>query len=135
MIAVTSVACLDAAPLALESVPHFNGIRSKINDTRLYRYLDRILLYKTKLERHLKGRCGELFGAEFEVLLYDLTSTYVEGAAEKNPMMPRVCASLELHDGRITETASNTHKRADFVTFLKTQCRLCDPPENPPDPR
>src|SRR6516162_9493390 len=61
----------------------------KINDTRLYRCLDRILPYKTKLEQHLKQRYGELFGAEFDVLLYDLTSTYVEGAAEKNPMMRR----------------------------------------------
>jgi transposase len=61
----------------------------KINDTRLYRCLDRILPHKTKLERHLKDRYGELFGAEFDVLLYDLTSTYVEGAAEKNPMMRR----------------------------------------------
>jgi transposase len=61
----------------------------KINDTRLYRCLDRILPHKAKLERHLKDRYGELFGAEFDVLLYDLTSTYVEGAAEKNPMMCR----------------------------------------------
>jgi transposase len=61
----------------------------KINDTRLYRCLDRILPHKTKLERHLKQRYGELFGAEFDVLLYDLTSTYVEGAAEQNPMMRR----------------------------------------------
>src|SRR6201998_1664653 len=62
---------------------------SKTNDTRLYRCLDRILPHKTKLERHLKDRYGELFGAEFDMLLYDLTSTYVEGAAEKNPMMRR----------------------------------------------
>ena len=61
----------------------------KINDTRLYRCLDQILPHKTKLERHLKQRYGELFGAEFDLLLYDLTSTYVEGAAEKNPMMRR----------------------------------------------
>src|SRR6202049_2773825 len=61
----------------------------KINDTRLYRCLDRMLPHKTKLEQHLKQRYGELFGAEFDVLLYDLTSTYVEGAAEKNPMMGR----------------------------------------------
>lgn len=61
----------------------------KINDTRLYRCLDRLLPHKTKLEQHLKQRYGELFGAEFDVLLYDLTSTYVEGAAEKNPMMRR----------------------------------------------
>src|SRR6202140_4632725 len=61
----------------------------KINDTRLYRCLDRILPQKTKLEQHLKQRYGELLGAEFDVLLYDLTSTYVDGAAEKNPMLRR----------------------------------------------
>ncbi len=61
----------------------------KINDSRLYRCLDRLLPHKTKLERHLKERYGELFGAEFDVLLYDLTSTYVEGQAEKNPMLQR----------------------------------------------
>jgi hypothetical protein len=58
----------------------------------LNRCLDRILPHKTKLERHLKlseNRYGKLFGAEFDVLLYDLTSTYVEGAAEKTPMMRR----------------------------------------------
>jgi transposase len=61
----------------------------KINDTRLYRCLDRMLPHKTKLERHLKQRYGELFEADFDVLLYDLTSTYVEGAAAKNSMMRR----------------------------------------------
>ena len=61
----------------------------KVNDTRLYRCLDHILPHKTALERHLKQRYGELFGAEFDLLLYDLTSTYVEGAAAKNGMMRR----------------------------------------------
>ena len=63
--------------------------KGKINDTRLYRCLDRLLPSKTKLEQHLKQRIGELFQAEFDVLLYDLTSTYVEGAAEANPLMRR----------------------------------------------
>jgi transposase len=62
---------------------------NKINDTRLYRCLDRILPHKTKLEQHLRQRYGELFAAEFDVLLYDLTSSYIEGAAPKNPMMKR----------------------------------------------
>jgi len=48
-----------------------------------------LLPLKPKIEQHLKQRYGELFEAEFEVLLYDLTSTYVEGAAEENPMMRR----------------------------------------------
>jgi transposase len=44
---------------------------------------------KTELERHLKERYDALFQAEFNVLLYDLTSSYVEGEAEGNPMMKR----------------------------------------------
>jgi len=89
--------CAPGSELAIEqrwypstALDDLLGIEAgKINDTRLYRCLDRILPHKTKLERHLKGRYGELFGAEFDVLLYDLTSTYVEGAAENNPMMRR----------------------------------------------
>ncbi len=72
---------------ALDDLLHI--AKGKINDTRLYRCLDRLLPLKTKLEQHLKQRFGELFQAEFDVLLYDLTSTYVEGAAEGNPMMRR----------------------------------------------
>jgi transposase len=60
-----------------------------INHTRLYRCLDRLIPHKTEIERHLKQRYGELFEAEFDVLLYDLTSSYVEGEAPKNPMMRR----------------------------------------------
>ena len=89
--------CAPGSELAIEerwypstALDDLLGIEAgKINDTRLYRCLDRILPHKTKLERHLKQRYGELFGAEFDVLLYDLTSTYVEGAAENNPMMRR----------------------------------------------
>jgi hypothetical protein len=61
----------------------------KVNDTRLYRCLDRLIPHETKLERHLRQRYAELFAAIFDVLLYDLTSSYVEGEAEKNPMMRR----------------------------------------------
>ena len=72
---------------ALDDLLHI--AKGKINDTRLYRCLDRLLPLKTKIEQHLKLRFGELFQAEFDVLLYDLTSTYVEGAAEENSMMRR----------------------------------------------
>src|SRR5438477_11603424 len=61
----------------------------KVNDTRLYQCLDRLIPHKTKLERHLRQRYGELFAATFDVLLYDLTSSYVEGQAENNSMMQR----------------------------------------------
>ena len=41
-----------------------------------YRTLDVILPLKSKIERHLKQRIGELFAPDFDVLLYDVTSTY-----------------------------------------------------------
>ena len=62
---------------------------ARVNTDRLYRCLDQLLPHKAALERHLAARYGELFGARYEVLLYDLTSTYVEGAAAGNPRMRR----------------------------------------------
>jgi len=50
---------------------------------RLYRALDRMVEHKEALEEHLAQRWKDLFGASFEVLLYDLTSTYFEGEAEE----------------------------------------------------
>jgi transposase len=52
---------------------------------RLYRCLDRVLGHKQELFLHLRQRWEDLFDAEFDLLLYDLTSTYVEGEAEQNP--------------------------------------------------
>ena len=52
---------------------------------RLYRCLDRILEHKEDLCKHLKSRWEDMFGIEFDVLLYDLTSTYFEGLCELNP--------------------------------------------------
>jgi len=52
---------------------------------RLYRCLDRILEHKPELFVWLKQKWADLFHADFEVLLYDLTSTYFEGEMEENP--------------------------------------------------
>ena len=52
---------------------------------RLYRCLDRVLEHKQELFQWLRQKWADLFQAEFEVLLYDLTSTYFEGAMEENP--------------------------------------------------
>jgi len=57
----------------------------KINKDRLYRGLDILLPHKEACEEHLKKRMGQLFNEPFDLLLYDLTSTYFEGLAEKNP--------------------------------------------------
>lgn len=61
------------------------GIRAdKIYDNRLYRALDAILPCRQALFSHLKTVYGELFGANFDILLYDVTSTYIEGRASSN---------------------------------------------------
>jgi transposase len=52
---------------------------------RLYRCLDKVLEHKEDLCKHLKRRWEDMFGIEFDVLLYDLTSTYFEGLCEQNP--------------------------------------------------
>ena len=66
------------------------GVRpEKIYDERLYRALDALLPHKEELEEHLKNRLGELFGLKYDLLLYDVTSTYFEGEAKGNPMAQR----------------------------------------------
>jgi transposase len=57
----------------------------KMNDDRLYRALDKLLPHKVALEKHLKNHLGELFNLEYDLLLYDVTSTYFEGEAADNP--------------------------------------------------
>ncbi len=61
----------------------------EVTKERLYRALDHLLEHKSALEAHLSKRCGELFATENEVLLYDVTSTYFEGQAERNPQAQR----------------------------------------------
>lgn len=53
-----------------------------IYDERLYRALDRILPQKEALEKHWVKRLGELFDLDYDLLLYDVTSTYFEGIAD-----------------------------------------------------
>jgi transposase len=60
-----------------------------LNKDRLYRALDRLVGHKAAIEAHLARRAGELFAVDNEVLLYDVTSTYFEGAAEANPLAQR----------------------------------------------
>ena len=61
----------------------------RVNDDRLYRALDRLLPHKPALGLHLRRRLGELFALEYDLLLYDVTSTYFEGLAERNPLAQR----------------------------------------------
>jgi len=55
-----------------------------IYDERLYRALDRLLPQKEAIEKHLVRRLGELFDLDYDLLLYDVTSSYFEGIADPN---------------------------------------------------
>ncbi len=62
---------------------------NKVNDDRLYRALDAILPHKAEMEKHFKERLGELFDLEYDLLLYDVTSTYFEGPLDSNEQAQR----------------------------------------------
>jgi transposase len=61
----------------------------RVNENRLYRALDRLLPHKEAIEQHLVKRLGELFDLSYDLLLYDVTSTYFEGLAARNPLAQR----------------------------------------------
>ena len=64
------------------AMPQLLGVPAdRVDDNRLYRTLDQLLPHKAKLEAHLKNRMGELFDLEYDLLMYDITSTYFEGQA------------------------------------------------------
>lgn len=66
------------------------GVRvSQVHTDRLYAGLDALLPHKDAIEAHLRSRLGELFEIKYDLLLYDVTSTYFEGDAEANPMAKR----------------------------------------------
>jgi Transposase DDE domain len=58
-------------------------------DDTLYRGLDGLLEHKDALFTHLRQRWSDLFGAKFDVLLYDLTSTYFECGVPEDEKDPR----------------------------------------------
>jgi Transposase DDE domain/Domain of unknown function (DUF4277) len=62
---------------------------SAVTKDRLYRTLDRLLEAQQAIEDDLKDRLGQLFQLDYDLLLYDLTSTYFEGLAEENDLARR----------------------------------------------
>lgn len=72
---------------ALGDMLWFND--AQINDDRLYRGLDHILPLKESIEAHLKKQWETIFGIRYDLLLYDITSTYFEGRMEGNPLAQR----------------------------------------------
>ena len=100
LMALVLVLCRLCEPSSeLHIVEHFYGQSAladllgipseKVNQQRVYRALDALLPHKNALEVFLKNRLGELFGLEYDLLLYDVTSTYFEGQAGRNPLARR----------------------------------------------
>ena len=58
----------------------------QVHTRRLYEGLDALLPHKEAIERHLRQRLGNLFDLKYELLLYDITSTYFEGQCRGNPL-------------------------------------------------
>lgn len=112
----------------------------EIYDNRLYRALDHLLRHKEALQKHLKERFGELFEISYDILLYDVTSTYFEGEAEKNPQAQRgysrdhrrdckqVCIALVVTKEGIPLGyelfAGNTHDSKTVETMITTMEKI-----------
>ncbi len=60
-----------------------------VHTDRLYAGLDQLLPHKPTIEKHLKQRLGDLFDLKYDLLLYDVTSTYFEGECLSNPLAQR----------------------------------------------
>ena len=72
---------------ALEDL--LNVPSEKVHTDRLYAGLDELLPHKETIEKHLEQRLGQLFDLDYELLLYDVTSTYFEGQCKGNPQAKR----------------------------------------------
>jgi transposase len=107
---------------------------AKIYTDRLYAGLDLLLPRKAALEKHLKERLGDLFDLNYDLLLYDVTSTYFEGQCQGNPLAqrgysrdsrpdcPQVCIGLVVTDDGIPLGyeifAGNVHDSKTISTIV-----------------
>ena len=110
-----------------------------IYDNRLYRGLDKLLPHKSELEKHLKNRLETLFDLKFDLLLYDVTSTYFEGQCHANPLAQRghsrdhrgdckqICIGLVVTKDGIPlgyeVFAGNTHDSKTYQQIVETMER------------
>lgn len=94
--AITSVLCRLCEPSSelriaetlyeRSPLPDLLGIPvDRVNDDRLYRTLDQLWPHKEAMQKHLTKRLGTLFEVEYDLLLYDVTSTFFEGQCAANP--------------------------------------------------
>lgn len=72
------------------ALPDILGVEpARVHHKRLYEGLDQLFKHKVALQQHLKERFGTLFSLDYDLLLYDVTSTYFEGECAANPMARR----------------------------------------------
>jgi transposase len=107
----------------------------QVHTRRLYEGLDALLPHKQAIEKHLKERLGDLFDLKYELLLYDITSTYFEGECRSNPLAqrgysrdnrpdcPQVCIGLVVTDEGIPlgyeVFCGNTNDSATIETIVQ----------------
>ena len=107
----------------------------QVHTRRLYEGLDALLPHQEAIEQHLKERLGDLFDLKYELLLYDITSTYFEGQCLGNPMAqrgysrdsrpdcPQVCIGLVVTDDGIPlgyeVFPGNTNDSTTIETIVK----------------
>ena len=107
-----------------------------VYDNRLYRGLDKLLPKKDELETFLKNKLGNLFDLEFDLLLYDVTSTYFEGQCHANSLAKhghsrdhrgdckQVCIGLVVTKDGIPlgyeVFAGNTHDSKTYQQIIET---------------
>ena len=107
----------------------------QVHHRRLYEGLDALLAHKGAIERHLQQRLGDLFDLKYDLLLYDVTSTYFEGVCLGNPLAqrgysrdsrpdcPQVCIGLVVTTDGIPlgyeVFAGNTHDSKTVETIVQ----------------
>jgi hypothetical protein len=120
--------------------------QEEIHTDRLYAAMDYLLPCKESIEKYLKERLGELFDIKYDLLLYDVTSTYFKGQCKDNPLAQRgysrdsrpdclqVCIGLVVTDEGIPVGyevfAGNTHDSKTverIVTSMETKLRKGQP--------
>jgi transposase len=75
---------------ASTALPELLGVSDEaVTKDRLYRTLDDLRKAKEAIENNLKDQFGTLFQLHYDLLLYDLTSSYFEGLAEENDLAKR----------------------------------------------
>ena len=109
-VAAISVLIAAWSPL-IAAIANINGclkeaLHCRKDRHRLYRGLEKLLPKKDELETYLKNKLGSLFNLEFDLLLYDVTSTYFEGQCNGNSLA---------QSGDFTQSREENKDRKEFL--------------------